>query len=139
MKKLILSLSLAFLFLCSCKSIQQKSIQFTTLAKTSKSWNGKLLPMYPLEQPEVTMIKVTIPGKTKLDWHKHPNINAGVLLKGELTVISEHNDTLRLKAGDPIVELVDTWHYGANEKNNPAEIIVFYAGTKDSPLSIKKD
>ncbi|MGX1931048.1 cupin domain-containing protein [Flagellimonas sp. 2504JD4-2] len=139
MRDLVLLLSAFSLVLGSCKSIQQKNIQFTTLVKTSKSWNGKSLPMYPSDEPEITIIKVTIPGKTKLSWHKHPNINAGVLLKGELTVISEHNDTLRLKMGDPIVELVDTWHYGVNEKNRPVEIVVFYAGTEDTPLSIKKD
>ncbi|WP_420601090.1 cupin domain-containing protein [Flagellimonas sp.] len=138
MQKSTLLLSFVVLIFSSCKSVQQKNIQVVTLAKSSKSWGGKLLPEYPSEHPEVTIIKVTIPGKTKLDWHKHPNINAGVLLKGELTVISEYNDTLRLKKGDPIVELVNTWHYGVNEKNRPAEIVVFYAGTKDSLLSIKR-
>jgi hypothetical protein len=45
---------------------------------------------------------------------------------------------LHLKAGDPIVEVVDTWHYGKNEGNTPAEIIVFYAGTPDEPITIKE-
>ena len=71
--------------------------------------------------------------------HKHPIINAGVLLKGELTVTSEHNDTLYLKAGDPIIELVNTWHYGINESDKPAEIIVFYVGTVHVPISIIKE
>ena len=138
MRKLVLVTSLFLLVLCSCKSVQ-RDIQFTTLVQTSQSWNGIQLPSYPTYEPEVTIVKVIIPGKSKLAWHKHPNINAGVLLKGKLTVISENQDTLRLKAGDPIVELVDTWHYGINEKNKAAEIVVFYAGTKGVPLSVKKD
>ncbi|TMU50794.1 cupin domain-containing protein [Flagellimonas algicola] len=138
MRKLVLVTSLFLLILGSCKSIQ-KEIQFTTLVQTSQSWNGNPLPSYSNLEPEVTIVKVIIPGKSKLAWHKHPNINAGVLLKGKLTVISENQDTLRLKAGDPIVELVDTWHYGINEKNKAVEIIVFYAGTKGVPLSVKKD
>jgi hypothetical protein len=45
---------------------------------------------------------------------------------------------LHLKAGDPIVEVVDTWHYGKNEGKTPAEIIVFYAGTPDTPITVKE-
>ena len=70
--------------------------------------------------------------------HEHPVINAGVLLSGELTVVTEDNKTLHLKAGDAIVEVVNKWHYGKNEGNEPAEILVFYAGTADKPISIKK-
>ena len=79
-----------------------------------------------------------IPPKTKLNWHKHPVINAGVLLKGELTVISKANDTLHQKAGEPIVEIVNGWHYGENKGNEPAEIIVFYAGVENTPITVLK-
>ena len=70
--------------------------------------------------------------------HKHPEINSGVLLKGELTVISETNDTLFFKAGEPIVELVNSWHFGRNDGNGPVEIIVFYAGINGTPITIKR-
>ena len=68
--------------------------------------------------------------------HLHTVINAGVLLKGELTVIDEHDNVLKLKAGDPLVELVNTVHYGKNEGTVPVEIIVFYAGTEESTITI---
>ena len=87
----------------------------------------------------MTILKITIPPKTRLEVHKHLEINAGVLLKGNLTVISESNDTLHLKAGDPIVELVNTWHYGKNEGTEPAEIIVFYAGVEGTPITVIKE
>jgi len=62
-------------------------------------------------------------------------INAAILLKGKLTVVTEDNKTLHLKAGDSIV---NKWHYGKNEGNKTAEIIVFYAGIPDTPITIKK-
>ncbi len=65
-------------------------------------------------------------------------INAGVLLRGQLTVVTETGETLHLKVGDPIVELVDKWHYGSNDGENPTEIIVFYAGVRDMPSTVKK-
>jgi len=57
---------------------------------------------------------------------------------GELTVITEDRQRLHLRAGEAIVEVVDTWHYGKNEGDEPAVIIVFYAGTKDRPITVKK-
>jgi quercetin dioxygenase-like cupin family protein len=59
-------------------------------------------------------------------------------LSGELTVFSEDNKTLHLKAGDSIVEVVNKWHYGKNEGDKTAELIVFYAGVLDEPITVKK-
>lgn len=70
--------------------------------------------------------------------HKHPFLNAGVLLQGELTVVTEDGKILRLKAGDPIVEVVGLKHYGTNEGRQAAEIIVFYAGIVDQPITVKE-
>lgn len=138
MKNVIFYL-IAILFLTSCFKKHTTKTEVITLTKTSKSWNGDPLPKYGDGDPEVTILKITVPPKTKLAWHTHPEINAGVLLKGELTVISAAKDTLYLKAGDPIVEIVDTEHYGRNDGNESAEIIVFYAGIKGQPVTIIKE
>ncbi|AXG71685.1 cupin domain protein [Kordia sp. SMS9] len=131
---------LLFFLLCilftACTTNSNAKIEVTALTKTTKSWNDTPLPTYPDGTPEVTILKIVIPPKTKLNWHKHPVINAGVLLKGALTVISKANDTLHLKAGEPIVEIVNAWHYGENKGTEPAEIIVFYAGVEKKPITI---
>lgn len=108
------------------------------LTKTTSSWDGQTLEAYAEGGPEVTILKITIPPKTQLPIHEHPVINAGVLLKGELTVRTENGEILYLKEGDPIVEVVDKWHFGKNEGDEPAEIIVFYAGVQGMPITIKK-
>jgi len=108
------------------------------LIKSSESWNGHPLPSYKTGVPEITILKITVPPKITLPMHTHPVINAGVLLKGQLTVTTESGETLRLNPDDPIVEVVDTWHYGTNEGDEPCEIIVFYAGIKGEPITIKK-
>ncbi|MCF7832718.1 MAG: cupin domain-containing protein [Candidatus Marinimicrobia bacterium] len=109
------------------------------LAKTSQSWNGDNLPRYSKGKPEVTILRISIPPHTDLAWHEHPEINAGVMISGELTVITDKQDTLHLQAGDPIVEVVDTWHFGKNEGNEPVDIIVFYAGIKGKAVTILED
>jgi hypothetical protein len=63
-------------------------------------------------------------------------INAGVLTRGQLTVVTKEGKTLYLKAGDPIVEVVNTVHYGINHGSAPAEIIVFYEGIIGSPITV---
>ncbi|MFA9371405.1 MAG: cupin domain-containing protein [Labilibaculum antarcticum] len=138
MKKLFILFCVSQICLLGCKSNKITNTEVITLVKTTKSWNGTPLPKYLDGNPEITILKIIIPPKTKLELHKHPEINAGVVLKGELTVISETNDTLYLKAGEPIVELVNTWHFGRNDSNEPVEIIVFYAGIKESPITILK-
>ena len=136
MKKLFILFCFSQICIIGCKSNKINDIEVTTLVKTTESWNGKQLPKYPDGNPEITILKIIIPPKTKLPLHKHPNINAGILLKGELTLISEANDTLYLKAGEPIVELVNTWHFGQNDGTEPVEIIVFYAGIQGTPITI---
>jgi len=136
----ILWLALAFLLLPTKVSFSQKTVptKVQVLAKTTKSWDGTTLPNYAKGQPEITILKITVPPKQKLAVHKHPVINAGVLLKGTLTVVTEDEEILHLKAGDSIVEVVEKWHYGKNDGNEPAEIVVFYAGIKGEPVTIKK-
>ena len=135
---------LIFLLFASCNekgtnSLEPNKTEVVTLAETTKSWNGDELPKYLEGNPKVTILKITIPPKTDLAMHEHLVINAGVLIKGELTVVTEDNKILHMKAGDPIVEVVKTWHYGKNEGDEPAEIIVFYAGVEGVPVTELKD
>lgn len=113
-------------------------IKVETLVKSGSSWDGSVLPAYEQGVPETTILRITIQPHAKLETHKHLVMNAGVLLKGSLTVITEENKVLHLKAGDPIIEVVNKWHYGMNEGNVPAEIIVFYAGVQGHPVTVKK-
>ena len=138
MKRLLWALWLALLLSSTVQADDPAGIGVVVLAKTGSSWDGTSLPAYPSGKPEITILRITIPAGTALPLHQHPVINAGVLLSGELTVITEDNRTLHLKAGDPIVEVVNKWHYGKNTGNGPAVILVFYAGALDTPITIKK-
>lgn len=131
----------AILLLCgSCASRKNfQEITVVPLVKSSNSWNGDELPHYGEGTPEVTMLRITIPPGESLEPHKHLCINVGLMIKGELTVMTGSDQTLHLKAGDPIVELVNTWHYGKNTGKKPAEIVVFYAGLKGEPITQLKD
>lgn len=115
------------------------AVQSEVLVKATRTWDGALLPAYPQGQPEVTILRITIPPKTSLPWHTHPVINAGVLLSGELRIHTKENEVLELKAGDALIELVDKLHYGENPGEEPAVIVVFYAGIEGVPVTVPKD
>jgi quercetin dioxygenase-like cupin family protein len=137
MKKIVTVLMLC-LMVSSVYAYDVKAVEVEKLAKSTKSWNGDLLPKFPDGQPEVTILKITIQPGVKLPMHAHPVYNAGVLLEGQLTVITKDGKTLNMKAGDPIIEVVNTWHYGVVKGDKPAVIIVFYVGKEGEKLTVKE-
>jgi quercetin dioxygenase-like cupin family protein len=125
---------------CGMVRFSQDATDSSTVVKklieTSQSWDGAYLPVYPQGQPKITILRISIPAAARLETHHHPVINAGVLISGQLTVKTVDGKTLHLKAGDPIVEVMKTLHYGINQGKVPAEIIVFYAGVVDTPITV---
>lgn len=115
-----------------------EGVQNIELLRSTKTWDGKQLPPYPTTQPEISLRKFVIPPGAELPVHLHPVINAGILLSGELEVVKEGGPVKKLNAGDPLIELVNAWHYGRNPGKIPAEIIVFYAGTPGVPTTVLK-
>ncbi len=109
------------------------------LIKSTQSWNGNKLPAYALTQPEVTIKEIVIAPGEKLPWHQHPVINAGILLSGELVVQTRDGNKLHLKAGDTLIELVNTSHTGTNISSEPAKIVVFYLAEQGVGVTILDD
>ena len=110
-----------------------------TVIQTDSHWNKQAIKPIHIDHPQITMLRITIPAGEKLAMHKHTILNIGYLTKGELTVRSEDGGVLVLHPGDPIVELVDIWHYGESTGSEDAEIVVTYVGDKENPLSIAKE
>ncbi len=105
------------------------------LLKTEASWDGTRYQGYATGQPEVTVLKITIPPRTELPWHTHPMINVAYVLSGELTVMKRESGlTHQLKTGDVLPEMVNAVHTGRTG-DNPVVLIVFYAGAKGLPLA----
>ena len=111
----------------------------TRVAETASSWDGAPLPAYPAGRPQVTILRATIPPHATLPRHTHAVVNAGVILRGELTVVSDNGTERTFRAGEGIVELVGTVHYGENRGDGETEMVMFYAGTEGVPLSESAD
>ena len=124
---------------CATAADDHGAVKVEILAQADSSWDGAKLPAYPTEAPQISVVKVTIPPHSKLKWHKHPSMNAGYMISGEILVTSEDDQTRIVQAGEGLIETVNTWHYGRNDGDLPAEIVVVYSGVKDRPLAILKD
>lgn len=138
MKTLLTAILCFYSFHTIASEIEHTGVSIETLAKSDSSWNEAKLPAYPTEAPEISILKYSIPPHTRLSWHKHPVINAGYLISGELIVTAEDGKLLHMQAGDSIIEMVNEWHYGRNDGDEVAEIVVVYVGTKDLPIAILK-
>ena len=106
------------------------------LVKSSRSWNGTMLPPYAEGTPEISVVKITIPKGASLPMHYHPFATAGVLLEGRLEVRTPSGGNRVFETGAGVIELVNEVHAGSNIGEGPAVILVVYAGIVGEPLTV---
>jgi quercetin dioxygenase-like cupin family protein len=103
------------------------------LAQGSQSWNGKPYTAYPGVQPQLTVLRMTIPAHTALPWHRHPFPNAGYVLSGQLTIEDKASGKKQtFHTGEAFLESVDDVHRGISG-DRPTVLIITYSGVKGVP------
>ena len=125
---------------CNKKNNEETAVtevKSTELLRTSQSWNGEELPDYPQGRPELVAVKYVIPAGQKLGWHHHVSMNHGVLVQGELAIIGLDGQTKIVRAGEVVVEMVDSIHHGENRGTEPVVLYMFYLSQKELPLSVQ--
>jgi quercetin dioxygenase-like cupin family protein len=116
-----------------------QGVTVQTLVRSDRAWDGARLPPLDASQPEVSVLRITVPPGVKLQRHLHPVINAGVLLQGRLRVESDNGATLLLEPGQALIEVVNTVHRGVSLGPDPAVIVVVYVGPKGQPTTLPAD
>jgi len=112
------------------------SVRTESLLRSSASWDGEPYKSYPVARPELSILKITIPPHTKLEWHSHPIPSAAYIVAGELILEREKDGKKQhFAAGQAVSETVDTLHRGV-AGNEPVVLIVFYAGSRGVPLTL---
>lgn len=110
-------------------------VAVTGVVETSASWDGALLSAYPQGRPQVTILCAAILPRAALPVYTHALVNAGIILRGELTVIAETGAERTFRADEGTVELVGAVHYGEHRSEGETEIAMFYAGAQGVSLS----
>ena len=110
--------------------------QSTTVLQSQSAWNGVPYVAYPPGRPQLTVLRILIPAHSSLPWHTHVVPNAAYVVSGHMTV--EDRATGRkqvIRAGEAFAESVGVEHRGVTD-DEAAEVIVTYAATSDTPLSV---
>ena len=118
---------------------REPRIEVQQILQTTESWDGQNYQSYPTGQPQLTVLRITIPPNTALHWHHHPVISVGYVLSGHLTI--EKRDTGErtiVRAGETVAESVQTTHRGFTT-DEPVELVVFYAGQVGLPITINEE
>jgi quercetin dioxygenase-like cupin family protein len=129
--------SLLWMIAASRATAGNPHIAVSQVLQTTRSWDGNKYSRYVNGQPQITILKISIPPNTALDWHEHPMIGAAYVVSGQITL--EIRGTRKRKtfsAGQALAESVATVHRGYTT-NQPVDLVVFYAGAVGLPLSIK--
>lgn len=135
---LVLAASIAF-SATQAAADAQGSPYIEVLVRSTKMWTGEDLPPYPTGKPELSVLKITIPPKSRLPLHMHPVMNVAYVAQGTVKIQTSEGKILDLQQDDVMIEIVDIWHEGINEGDVPTHLIVFYAGVLDEPVTIYAD
>ena len=114
-----------------------KEIEIVELARTSQSWDGVELPVYPVGKPELVVRRYVFPRGSKLGWHHHPVMNYGILQQGELTIIGLDGKETTVHAGEAVVEMVGTIHHGENRGDKTVVLDMFYISQAGTPIAVQ--
>jgi quercetin dioxygenase-like cupin family protein len=120
------------------KPAYNSDVKVTPLFRSSTNSAGQTI-VYPLSHPaEVSILIVTIaPGK-ETGWHTHPVPLFGYVLSGEISVTIEGHGKQTFYEGDPLAECVNILHNGVNTGTVPVKLLIFVAGEKTVPFTVKQ-
>ncbi|NCB01953.1 MAG: cupin domain-containing protein [Spirochaetia bacterium] len=139
-RRVIIVLIISMLgFLYAEESPAYTAASVETLAVTSQSWDGSPIGWYPYGCPQVTVLRITVPSGVKLALHKHPIPLVAYMISGELSVETEAGKKAVFQSGDPIIEVIDTWHFGSSTGEEDAVLVAFYMGVTRLPNTIEKE
>lgn len=134
----IMKLAVVLFVAILCTTTISYSAEKEVLLKTTSTWDNTEYQRLKIKNPEVTVLKIVIGVDEELPMHRHDLVNIAYVKKGTLTVITDDNKEITLHEGDVLPELVGKYHYGKNTGKEPVELIVFYLGQKETPLSVNK-
>jgi quercetin dioxygenase-like cupin family protein len=113
-------------------------VQAKVILQTTTTGNGDPITYLKTDQPEITVMTVDIAPGAETGWHAHPVPVYAYVLSGTLTVYIEGHKSLEFKAGEVIIEVMNTRYNGINTGKVPVQLIVFYTGAKTDIANVVK-
>ena len=110
----------------------------TPLASVTETASGQPI-MLPQKNVQVLVSSFEIPPGAKLPVHMHPSARYAYVLEGQLEVTNvDTGKSTSYKKGDFIVEMIGTWHQGANVGSDPVKLLVIDQVEKGTSNTVLK-
>jgi quercetin dioxygenase-like cupin family protein len=107
-----------------CAAAQEAAVAVAPVLSTTSTAAGQPIRL-PAKNVEVVVSTYDIARGAKLPVHKHPFARYAYVLTGTLRVTNgETGAATDYRAGQFIVEMLDTWHFGENVGNEPVRLVV---------------
>ena len=114
-----------------------KRIVVTPISRATTTASGQRIAYPRTSSPQVTAVLVEIPPGAETGWHMHPFPCYAYILSGKLTVKIQGKKPRDLRAGDALVEAVNTPHNGTNKGREPVRLVMFVTGETDKPFTVR--
>ncbi|WP_245262327.1 cupin domain-containing protein [Hoeflea sp. 108] len=110
----------------------------TPLASVTETASGQPIVL-PQKNVQVLVSSFEIPPGAKLPVHMHPSARYAYVLEGQLQVTNvDTGKSTSYKKGDFIVEMIGTWHQGANVGSEPVKLLVIDQVEKGTSNTVLK-
>ena len=94
--------------------------------------------VYPkTDSAEITALRLEIAPGGETGRHMHPNPTFVYVLEGAIDVEMEGGAVHSYKAGDCVLEVVNTWHNTKNKGTIPAKVLVVFVGAHGKPNLVR--
>ncbi len=107
------------------------------LLRSDTAWDGSSI-VYPAGEPEITSAILRLDEGVTTQYHCHPVPALGYILKGNIEVERIDGQKIMFREGESAIEVMKTLHRG-RAVGGPVEVIVFYAGAKNTPNTVYAD
>jgi quercetin dioxygenase-like cupin family protein len=118
---------LAFFLVCAAAAAQTETpVQTpvsTLIARTNTTIIGQknIVP----KNPDVAATIITFAPGVRTAEHKHLYPHYALVEAGTLTIVNtQTGKSYEVKAGEFFLEMIDTWHYGINQGNEPVKLVI---------------
>ena len=140
MRNLLLVTSATFALFFSAAAADEaanKAVGFETkpLLKANKTAASEPLKLPDPGKPEITSVIATIQPGGRTALHQHPVITFIYVLDGEFD-IHQGDSVLHYKAGDAVIEPIDSLMQNFNPGSGVTRVLVVYVGEEGTPNMI---
>ncbi len=106
-----------------------------SLLKSTETRDGDALA-YPEGTPQITSVIGTIEPGGRTPLHQHPVPTFVYVLEGDVELRTEGREPHKFETGQAYIEAIDRDHQLFNAGDQPAKVLVVFAGAEGTPTTI---